>query len=201
MDIQWWWSAVLLPLLPTLRPAYRWAGRVIRERAEVRRALRELPTTVGQFKQIADNVSEITKQVRPNGGGSLADAITRNEAKLNGLIHNVRVLGEKVDANDLFAYFECDVNGRNIDVSETYCRWLNCSEGELLGMDFLNFIPEGEQPGVIAHWDACRASGRVYQHRHNIVPRGGHPILVDVRCKPIPPGGAPVSWVGVVKRV
>lgn len=151
------------------------------------------------------DVESVRYQVFPNGGGSLADSIRRNEDSMRTIARDISLIRDTqaafADANPELGYFECDATGGNTRVNETYARWLKCGRDELMGWAFLNFVHHDDEAGVREEWELCRRERREYRRRHRMVATDGSIVVVDVRAMPIPPGQEPVSWLGFMRRV
>jgi len=89
-----------------------------------------------EIPQIKDTVTTIQKQVFPNGGGSVVDGLNRVERR-------IVTLEEKQNLflmDNHMGVFETDTAGRWISVNRTLCRMLLCTEKELLGRGWMNFM-------------------------------------------------------------
>ena len=85
---------------------------------------------------LAAQVAWLVKDLRPNSGSSLRDAINRIEARLILIERTSDALHQDGPA----ALFRCTPEGYNIDVNRTYCRLMKCTKDELLGYGWRNFL-------------------------------------------------------------
>jgi PAS domain S-box-containing protein len=102
------------------------------------------------FKSIKD-LSEKTKiiyqEITPNGGSSIKDAVKRLEQRSIRIENSLIILQNIQDAiheDGNIAIFECDINGSNIHVNRTYCKWIGVSKHELLKFGWKNFLSDSE---------------------------------------------------------
>lgn len=157
-----------------------------------------------QLAQMQSSIDEVHYQVFPNGGGSLADSIRRNEETVREIGRDVSLIRDTqaafADANPDLAYFECDSAAGNTRINETYARWLKCGRDELMGWGFLNFVHPDDVDSLRADWELARSERREYRKRHRMVATDGSVIMLDVRATPIPAGQAPASWIGFMRR-
>jgi len=110
---------------------------------------------------------DILAELRPNGGSSLRDAVTRLERNLDDNTKMLRILRwkEKKFANTLgVATFETDSVGRCVDANETYLELVGLTIDEVLQDGWRNAIDKDELEDVCHDWDLCVAQGRDF-HR------------------------------------
>lgn len=184
--------------------ALRWFWGAV----EIGQALTMMPQAVQSLSHMNAMQSTMTKilaEVRPNGGSSLRDSVTRQEKMLQEVCNEVSLLTgtfrANADADPDKAMFECDSFGENIWVNRTYCEWVNRSEKDLLGWGFLNIVIHEDREMVRNDWFAAMGERRQYSCRHSIYDGQGGIVLVDVTATPIPEGGEPQRWIGVIRRV
>lgn len=92
-------------------------------------AIQKLSETV---EVISFSVQEIQKELQPNGGGSLKDKVESTALSVRYLLD----INEQTFRNVLFPAFQCDEEGKNLIVSNSYLEFLGVSdvqELELLG--------------------------------------------------------------------
>lgn len=167
--------------------------------------IRDLTAACQAMPQVQMQLGVIAREVLPNGGSSLRDVVTRTEVKVDRVEQRQLILEATTRAranNDPnLAMFECDTEGKNIEVSDTYCRWLNLSRDELLGWGFMSYVHPDDREKVREEWEACIADRRVYSMRHRLLTSGGEVLSVDVSCRPIPETGPVQRWIGVIRQV
>jgi len=89
-----------------------------------------------KIPQIEESVSNIKKQVFPNGGGSVVDGLDRMERRIVAIEEKQNIYLMDVH----HGLFEADTNGKWISVNRTLCRMLLCTEKELIGRGWMNFM-------------------------------------------------------------
>lgn len=183
-----------------------WLGPLLKDKVtpylEGLLALAMLPHALEDVSKIGGmqtQLNNILREVRPNGGSSLRDAV-------NGIASQVAILSgtmrARVDNDPDTGFFESSNEGFNIWVSKTYCRWLECTESELLGMGFLTFVVEDEREEVREEWKAARQEVRTYHQKVQMRSNSGRRIFVEVFAKPVPSDVAvPLRWVGTLHRL
>ena len=99
---------------------------------------------------IDKKVEPIIKEITPNGGGSMKDALKRLESGQEHISDKVSAVGEKVDyatdiatenagrlatvtANLMAAYYEMDALGNVVQVNDSYLELYEITEAEALG--------------------------------------------------------------------
>jgi PAS domain S-box-containing protein len=178
----------------------------------VRRAQREAMAAVPQqIKALVDAVGGIEKQVRPNGGGSLMDAVTRIER--DGQSHGrdlqqLRTSVEGIDAivraqGDLAAEgtFVCDPDGSNTAVNLTYARMLGVGRDDLRGNRWKGYIHPDDSVDFLRKNAQALADHRMFSGRCRMVRSDGDVISVDVTIIPEPETPPARAWYGKVRLV
>ena len=146
---------------------------------------------------LADDVSRISYQISPNGGGSLRDAVDRSELAMNAARETLdgqdKVLASikrDLGLNTAFARFQSDTSdeltfyaspdGQNDYASAAYQRFLGVGERELRGYGWKNYIAPEESALYLADQETCIRERRKFQRRVNMVRSDGVRALVDV---------------------
>lgn len=178
------------------------------QRRAQRAAMAALPT---QLEKLATAVCGIEKQVRPNGGGSLMDAVTRIEARgqeHGTAIEEIRSSITSIDAivraqSDLAVdgSFECDPTGANTWVNITYARMLGVGRIDLLGNAWKNYVSPEDQSVFLTANAAALAEHRSFNGRCRMVRSDGDVIEVDVTIIPFPERPPAKRWFGKVRLV
>lgn len=176
-------------------------------RREHRAALYALPQ---RLAEVATAVVGIEKQVRPNGGGSLMDAVTRIEVSSQShgcAIEEVRASITSIDAivraqSDLAVdgSFECDPSGSNTWVNITYARMLGVGRFDLMGTSWKNYV-HPDDAGFLAANAAALAEHRSFNGRCRMVRSDGDIVTVDVTIIPYPERPPAKRWFGKVRLV
>lgn len=148
-----------------------------------------------------------------NGFADVPHSLSRLEATISGCAIDISTVREdmsvmkqafqvRLDSDPTLGYFECDVHGLNTLVNETYRGWVNASNDDLLGMGFLNYIPDDEREEIREEWALCLAERRIYRKRHHLVNLvTGEKFEVDTRVEPVPTFGPVKHWIGTIRKV
>lgn len=148
-----------------------------------------------KISSMIKDVEEIRREIKPNGGSSIKDAVNRIEARLINMEHVQSALRQ----DGPMGIFQCKTDGRNIDVNRTYCRLLKCTKEELLDFGWKNFISEESRESYEIDWKDAFEDGREISATLNFVSRDGEIINTDVRCYPITDiSGEVVQYLGIL---
>lgn len=177
-------------------------------RRAYREAMAKVPT---QIQGLVESVQGIEKQVRPNGGGSLMDAVNRIEgsAKQHGLaIEEIRCSITSIDAivraqSDLAVdgSFECSPDGANTWVNMTYARMIGVGRMDLMGNAWKNYIHPDDRDFFLPANAAALAEHRPFNGRCRMSRSDGETITVDVTIIPFPERPPAKRWFGKVRLV
>lgn len=148
-------------------------------------------------KQLDDKLEPVLKELRPNGGTSLADQVQNVLTKLEH--HSGRVRAFNWDTFE--GMFEADKTGSYIWVNRTYCRIMERTESEVLGWGWLNTLHPDEADDAHEMWLACVAEARECMRVMRYITPDGEEILCNVRARPIKDSkGNLLSYMGFVRR-
>lgn len=140
----------------------------------------------------------IEKELQPNGGTSLRDAVNRIEIR--------QLLAEQrhravLSANSQ-AYFECDAQGACIWANREYLRLTGRTLEEIRGNGWVNAISADEQDEVFEGWRHAVEQSRDYTGRFVIVtPDGERQPVVAQSVVMFDNHGRVIGFVGTVTRV
>jgi PAS domain S-box-containing protein len=159
-------------------------------------------TLQGQNLQL----TRVVKEVLPNGGSSLRDAVSRVEnasvehgAYLRVLAGTMRA---NLDSDPVRALFETDAHGANLWVNKTYLRWVNRSAAEMQGWGWLAAIADRDRVRVRTEWESAVEERRQFNCRYFLRDSAGVEVEVECSATPIPEGGDAVErYVGVIRRI
>lgn len=147
-------------------------------------------------KKLDDKLDPILKELRPNGGSSLADQVNNVLRKLEH--HSGRVKAFNRDTSE--GMFESDATGACVWVNRTYCRITERTESEVLGWGWLNIVHPDEVEEIRKHWELCVEEAREYTRIQRYVTPAGEEILCNVRAQPIKNDkGELLSFMGFVR--
>lgn len=89
--------------------------------------------------------------------GSLVGDIDSLKAKLSRSEHFARAVFQDCP----YGIFRCNIEGKNIEVNRTYCRWLGVGENELLGHKWRTFlVGESVHDNYDDEWREAFSQGR-----------------------------------------
>ena len=173
-------------------------------------ALSELPGHMPDIQRIASvdaKLQSILKEVSPNGGSSLRDAVTstrdtakRTEMALAVFINSTRA---QWDGMGLFAVFEASPTGEFTYVNSTYMKWTNKSERDLIGAGWINAIDVDDRRYVREEWESCVSDIREFTKEYTMLRVDGAPFGVICTATPVTEysNGPVAKWVGVIRKV
>ncbi len=142
-------------------------------------------------------MDEILSELRPNGGGSLRDAIARIETQ------NAIALGRidlvVVALGDQVAGYETDAAGLCVWTSPAYCALVARSPNELLGWGWITALHPDDADHVRDNWRSSVEDRRTYEQRFRMIRPDGQAIPVVSRASPIFAGPRLVGWSGLVR--
>lgn len=116
-----------------------------------------------------ENIDAILKELRPNGGSSLKDQISRIE-------NNIDILDVKVAAVALatnVGYWKSDANGKAIEVGRSLCSILGRTEAEIKGSNWVTIIHPNDREAVKSEWDSAVEDGRDFEMVYRFVKPDG----------------------------
>lgn len=196
---------------------WRWVVRRARAFVSSCRAFGALPEAVmslNKLQALDSSVSRVLREVLPNGGSSLRDAVnsihTRQEEQMLGITdlkHSVMiqvgVMRAHYDADGTYARFETDGLGRNTWVNRTYLRWVNRSLEQMLGYGWINAVAPEHREIVREEWELAVSERREFAMRYKLQTNYG--ITFEVDCVAAPVVGEdpylPERWVGYMMRL
>jgi PAS domain-containing protein len=186
----------------------------------IARAFVALPQLVEQSQKQAameQIIARIHKEVTPNGGASLRDAVSRQGIELTAALQAqaqglrrvesaVAVLSNShrvaYDMQGRGAVFECDPEGLNSYTNHVYQQWTGRSESQLMGMGWVSCIFLEDREGVRDEWESAVEDGREFRMRYRLVDAAQQPFRVEAHASPVRDHeGVIAKWVGVMYRV
>ena len=154
---------------------------------------------------IPDQVNALMKEVRPNGGSSLRDAIDRTASKVDKLSVAVDELSATHQVRWRMAYGEpswhSDANGRCTAANNLLCDLLEFPELEFVGSNWKNLIHPDDQQHVFTEWNRIVAEGAQFSLNARYVTRSGAVIPVRLKAVPIVVSSGVVGWIGTANRI
>jgi len=147
---------------------------------------------------IFESLQDIKKQLIPNGGSSMRDAIDRIEARL--IIAEQR--HKLLTMDSPFAVFETSASGDCVHVNRTYCRWTGMANEELEGKGWVNAISRDCRASVFQEWLLAVEQVREFSMDYHLVGQDGSQI--KVRCNAFPMFDAKFKlsgWMGIISKI
>lgn len=132
------------------------------------------------FEKLVEDVAQILKDLRPNSGTSMRDAINRIESRLI----QMEGVQEALQQDGPVAIFRCTPDGSNLEVNRTFCRWLQCTENELIGFGWKNFVYRYEEEYDLI-WRSAFSDGRELQFPMIWRDTHGEAIECNINAYPI----------------
>lgn len=164
---------------------------------------------LGSFKldQVIDEQSrqsrvlgEIVPHFRANGGSSLVDLANANKQAIIKLTDQQAHMGfvQWLQMEQLSTMcFVCDMDGRNLRVTQSYADFLNVSKQTLKGFGWKDLVVDLDT--YERDWRGAFADGRPMRTKLRFRPR--HRAIVEAEIELIPEygvDGKPVRYVGMV---
>lgn len=162
-----------------------------------KRALLPLWRFANNTADIYNSLEYIKHELSPNGSGSIRDAVDRIEAKL--IISEQRYKLLTMDSP--FGVFETDARGDFLHVNRTYCRWAKCSNTDLEGKGWVNYLANAERQHVFQEWMAAVHQEREFTSNFSLTPAESPSFTVHCNAFPMFDGKDKLSgWIGIISK-
>lgn len=135
----------------------------------------DLIASIDDQRKNAQMLEQIRHEVLPNGSGSLRDAVTRTEGKVNLLIGQQRA---RADADDDTATMDASETGQVEWLSRAVMVWTRRTSDELKGYGWISSIHPDEREDVAEEWSRCVRHRRQFDAAFRLVGRDGDTTLV-----------------------
>jgi PAS domain S-box-containing protein len=154
---------------------------------------------IARVSELDEKLGKVLKEVLPNGGTSLRDSVNRTETAITVLINTTRA---QWDAMGMFAIFEANAEGEYKYINNEFQRWVNHTEGEMLGYGWINSVALQDRDRVRAEWESCVEDVRMFFMEFRLRRADGQEFAVACTASPVTEyaGGPVLKWVGVVRR-
>lgn len=148
-------------------------------------------------RRAEDALKEVLAELRPNGGGSLRDAVGRIEERQIRLSGRVDHVLSSLAENS--AMFEVDHDGLCIWVSPSYERLLGQSRDEAVGVGWQTMIHPSDGEAFRNEWRRAVINTQPFAMvvRINISGRGTG-VVAEVRARPMRAGIKVIGWQGSI---
>lgn len=145
--------------------------------------------------QVFQQIDELAKVVKPNGGTSLYDRVhsigslvAQNEARSRTLVESLGI-GE----------WHSDTNGNCIFINSAACFATNRLPDEFLGRNWVNVVAEYDRERVEREWDDAVKTRRRFVYRYHWTKQDGTPIAIRAVSSLVHDGiGNLTGWVALV---
>ena len=139
----------------------------------------------------------ILAELRPNGGGSLRDAISRIETQNAVALGRIDLV--MIAMGDQVAGYETDAAGLCVWTSPAYCALVGRAAHELLGWGWIVGLHHDDADHVRDGWRSSVEDRRTFEQRFRMVRPDGLVVPVISRATPILAGARLVGWSGLVR--
>lgn len=114
-----------------------------------------LAKAIDHIEGISIQLEEVSKELKPNGGGSIKDQVKQ-------ISTDIKVIRAERDTTFYLskdATFKNNSEGLCINANKALCKLFGANEKELLGVGWMNFIVEEDKERVMEEWDTNIDSG------------------------------------------
>lgn len=147
--------------------------------------------------EVLNSLETIKRQLTPNGGSSLRDAVDRIEARIILTEQRARLLC----MDSPMAVFETDSSGEFINVNRTFVRWTGRSSQDLEGNGWLNAVFPADRVQVYNDWLTAISQEREFSAEFSLRHDSG--AVFKVHCSAFPMYDTKsrlAGWMGVINR-
>ncbi len=148
--------------------------------------------------QLPEQLASIAAELKPNGGGSMRDAVNRIELGQHVNRATMRAYSETPE----FGRFETNEKGECGYADRTFLRWVQRTPDEVKGWGYLNCICDDEREDVREAVETNVRQGAEFSRRLRLQPVDGP--LLEVHCRATvlrhPANGAVLGWVWTIRR-
>jgi len=125
---------------------------------------RVIKPVIDWLKRMAGLLETVEKELKPNGGSSLRDAINRIE--LRQIIADEKAQAMEMDS--IKGVWEADTKGRYIHTNRTYQKITGLSSEATHGYGWLNAIHKDDREGVLKDWEQAVSQQREFYQTFRI---------------------------------
>lgn len=150
------------------------------------------PGLQAQLEELRNQLNSVVKEVRPNGGNSMNDAVTVVRGELRALL----------DADQGVARWSADRNGLLSWASKSYTRWTGANPTTLERHGWLSLVHPDDRDDVRDEWLTAIDERRGSSFRFRLSDGQGGWIGVYGEAAPIlNPIGHVTGWLGTLNRI
>lgn len=152
---------------------------------------------VAHVEDIVTKLDKVSKELMPNGGGSIKDQIKQ-------IANNVKIIRIERDATFYLSkdpMFKTDDKGYYVAVNTSLCQLIGVTEGELLGLGWLNYVSLEDRDRVWEEWENIIKSGKEISTFFTIKnPESMEMIPVKCRAVINRSGDSVISIIGSIEK-
>lgn len=157
----------------------------------------KLEKAVTHIEKMAEKLSIVSKELQTNGGESIKDQIKQ-------IANNVKIIRIERDATFYLSkdpMFKTDDKGYYVAVNTSLCQLIGVTEGELLGLGWLNYISLEDRDRVWEEWENIIKSGKEISTFFTIKnPESMEMIPVKCRAVINRSGDSVISIIGSIEK-
>lgn len=131
--------------------------------------------------EMVANLTIIATQMKPNGGSSVYDKLTRIDRLL---VYSTEARRQQFNATGI-AFWEADEQGHTVFVSDRAAQIMGLLPEQALGNGWVTTLASEDRPRVCAEWQASIEQKRNYISVHTYVHADGERVQVQARAHPI----------------
>jgi len=158
----------------------------------------KLEKAVNYIEKMAEKLSIVSKELQTNGGGSIKDQIKQ-------IANDVKIIRIERDATFYLSkdpMFKTDDKGHYVAVNTSLCQLIGVTEGELLGLGWLNYISLEDKDRVGEEWENIIESGKEISTFFTIKnPESMEMIPVKCRAVINRSGDSVISIIGSIEKL
>ena len=123
----------------------------------------------------------IAYQLKPNGGASLHDKISRMET---AMLRENAVRRQQMSATGL-AFWEADEDGKTIFASDAMSALIGAEQDDILGNGWVTNLHSEDRDRVFEEWNSAITQKRAFLSTYRFTHRDGQSVQVQGRSHPI----------------
>ena len=158
----------------------------------------KLARAISHIEKMSEKLTHVSKELQPNGGGSIKDQIKQ-------IANDVKIIRIEKDATFYLSkdpMFKTDDKGHYVAVNTSLCQLIGVTEGELLGLGWLNYISLEDKDRVWEEWENIIESGKEISTFFTIKnPESMEMIPVKCRAVINRSGDSVISIIGSIEKL
>ena len=184
-------ATALIAIIKLYSILKKWHNEAKEKRENLQKAIVHIDT-------IALNLQEVSKELKPNGGGSIKDQIKQ-------IATDVKTICVERDATFLLSkepMFKNDDRGYCILANNALCQLYGVSQEQMLGLGWLNYIMEEDKERIKEEWMNVIETGTEISSYYTIINQvTDEEVPVKYRAIINKHNGEIISAIGNVERV